>query len=248
MSSSTKTTNYELSQFLGTDKPAWLSDYNTDMSKIDTQMKANADAATAASGSATSANTAIGTLANLTTDVKTSAVAAINEVDAHADTASETAASALSTATSASTAISNLSTYLTMSSVTTYNTISQFQITAGGGTIASASMTVARNADGSLAKVYGVVAVTGTNASGDLSIKLNVDTGLRPSENISINACGICQGDNGAGLGSICTSTTLTINTDGTISLQGYHNLGTTVYLRQLGSLLFIQNFGDQPE
>ena len=38
MSSTNKTTNYELSQFLGTDKPAWLSDYNTDMSKIDVQM------------------------------------------------------------------------------------------------------------------------------------------------------------------------------------------------------------------
>ena len=78
MSSTNKTSNYELSQFLGTDKPAWLSDYNTDMSKIDTQMKANADAATAATGSATAANTAIGTLANLTTTDKTSVVNAIN--------------------------------------------------------------------------------------------------------------------------------------------------------------------------
>ena len=52
MSSTNKTTNYELSQFLGSDKPAWLADYNQDMSKIDTQMKANADGATAANGKA----------------------------------------------------------------------------------------------------------------------------------------------------------------------------------------------------
>lgn len=38
------TANYELSQFLGTDKPAWLVDYNGDMLKIDTALKANADA------------------------------------------------------------------------------------------------------------------------------------------------------------------------------------------------------------
>ena len=57
MSSTNKTTNYELSQFLGSDKPAWLVDYNGDMQKIDTQMKANADAATAAQ---TKANTADG--------------------------------------------------------------------------------------------------------------------------------------------------------------------------------------------
>lgn len=55
MSSTNKTTNYNLSQFIGSDKPAWLVDYNGDMSAIDTQMKANADAATAAQ---TKANTA----------------------------------------------------------------------------------------------------------------------------------------------------------------------------------------------
>ena len=55
MSSTNKTTNYNLSQFLGSDKPAWLVDYNSDMQAIDTQMKANADAATAAQ---TTANTA----------------------------------------------------------------------------------------------------------------------------------------------------------------------------------------------
>ena len=57
MSSTNKTTNYELSQFLGSDKPAWLVDYNGDMQKIDTQMKANAEAAAAAQ---TKANTADG--------------------------------------------------------------------------------------------------------------------------------------------------------------------------------------------
>lgn len=35
MASTNKTTNYELSQFVGSDIPAWLSDYNGDMSKID---------------------------------------------------------------------------------------------------------------------------------------------------------------------------------------------------------------------
>ena len=35
MSSTNKTTNYKLSQFVGTDVPSWLGDYNGDMSKID---------------------------------------------------------------------------------------------------------------------------------------------------------------------------------------------------------------------
>lgn len=58
MSSTNKTTNYELSQFIGSDKPAWLVDYNGDMSKIDNQMKANADAAASAASQASSAATA----------------------------------------------------------------------------------------------------------------------------------------------------------------------------------------------
>lgn len=44
MASTNKTANYDLSQFVGTDRPTWLGDYNGDMAKIDAQMKANADA------------------------------------------------------------------------------------------------------------------------------------------------------------------------------------------------------------
>ena len=54
MASTNHTTNYELSQFIGTDKPAWLGDYNSDMGKIDAQMKLNADSASTADGKATS--------------------------------------------------------------------------------------------------------------------------------------------------------------------------------------------------
>lgn len=44
MTATNKTANYDLSQFVGTDRPTWLGDYNSDMKKIDAQMKANADA------------------------------------------------------------------------------------------------------------------------------------------------------------------------------------------------------------
>lgn len=52
MSSTNKTPNYDLSQYVGTDKPTYLGDYNGDMLKIDAQMKENADAATNAESSA----------------------------------------------------------------------------------------------------------------------------------------------------------------------------------------------------
>ena len=55
MTATNKTTNYELSQFVGSDRPTWLGDYNRDMSKIDRQLKQNADdIASATAGGLTS--------------------------------------------------------------------------------------------------------------------------------------------------------------------------------------------------
>lgn len=55
MTATNKTENYQLSQFVGSDRPTWLGDYNGDMSKIDAQLKQNADdIASAAAGGLTS--------------------------------------------------------------------------------------------------------------------------------------------------------------------------------------------------
>lgn len=50
MTSTNKTENYDLSQFVGTDRPTWLADYNSDMGKIDAQLKRNADDIASAAG------------------------------------------------------------------------------------------------------------------------------------------------------------------------------------------------------
>lgn len=95
MSSTNKTTNYNLSQYVGEDKPTYLGDYNGDMLKIDTQMKNNnnlassantaasnaSEAAIAANTKATNNETKIGTISNLTTTEKTNLVGAVNEVN-----------------------------------------------------------------------------------------------------------------------------------------------------------------------
>ena len=129
MSSTNKTTNYELSQFLGTDKPAWLADYNSDMSKIDAQMKVNADAVSVTDGKADNNTTAIGTLSSLTTTAKTNLVSAVNEVDSNADTAQNTATQASTVANSAKTEADNLSAYLSITSS------AKATVTISGGTV-----------------------------------------------------------------------------------------------------------------
>ena len=59
MSSTNKTTYYDLSQYIGTDKPTYLGDYNSDMSKIDAGIHSAEDKATTASQSAGSAVTRV---------------------------------------------------------------------------------------------------------------------------------------------------------------------------------------------
>lgn len=244
MASTNKTTNYELSQFLGTDKPAWLSDYNTDMSKIDTQMKANADAATAAGGTADAATTNIGTLANLTTDAKTSLVAAVNEVDSHADSAASTASSALSASSANTNAITALTNYLDVSNTTNY-TSSSFTILSGGGTLRNnTNMTIAKNSDGSLAKIYGVIVVD-NQSSATARVKLNVDTGLHPDSKITVTYTGLIENYPSGGL----TNLNIDINTDGTIEFYGAVNASGDEYVgRAMACLIFVKSFGDQPE
>lgn len=80
MSSTNKTTYYNLSQFANTDKPSWLNDYNNDMTIIDTNIKANANNINTNSANINTNTNSIGDLTNLTTTDKTNLVSAINEV------------------------------------------------------------------------------------------------------------------------------------------------------------------------
>lgn len=121
--STNKTTNYELPQFVGTDKPTWLGDFNSAMLAIDTGMATNAgdiddlesDVATASS----TASQASSDVATLTSTVNTLS-GNVSTVTTTANNASSTATSALNTANTANgkadtnaSAISDLNTAVT---------------------------------------------------------------------------------------------------------------------------------------
>lgn len=240
MASTNKTTNYELSQFLGTDKPAWLSDYNQDMSKIDAQMKLNADGVTTASGVGTTNSTAIGTLANLTTTAKTDLVSAINEVDTNADTAQSSANSAYNAASANALQIQAIKDYLNVQTTGANLTVTTTSGTLDPNTLVKS----AKNTDGSLGKIYGKFILSNPrNASTKVSFS---DTGLRPTENINIEGLAsiIVYGTNGSILYS--TGTIITIKTDGTaeITVTGSTNVDHIDFVIP-PCLLFMQNFGD---
>lgn len=103
MASTNKTTTLNLSQFVGNDKPDWLTDYNDDMEKIDTW--------------ATAAESDIDTANNNANSAKTSAQSASTA----ATTAVNTATQALASADNANAKFANTVSYPVTISVSGWN-------------------------------------------------------------------------------------------------------------------------------
>lgn len=250
MSSTNQTTHYELSQYIGSDKPTYLVDYNGDMSKIDTAIyNAKNEADTNA--------TSIGTLANLTTDTKTNIVSAINEVDSHADTnasniASNTSAIETNT-TNIGTNTTNIGTLANLNTTTktnlvsaineivakfnlsTINTYTKDDMTASGCTVTGGTITIAKNSDSSICKIYGTLVITKSQATATITIP---NTGFIVDEEFTVSPCGM---ETGAG----ATSTNIKFNTNGSITLTTYGNPSGSINSKWFPFIIFVKDFGD---
>ena len=241
MASTNKTTHYELSQFLGTDKPAWLTDYNSDMSKIDTGINTAQSTATGADGKADANATNIGNLENLTTTAKTSLVAAINEVDGNADGAQNTATSANSTAVSALSKINTLESELNLTTVTDLTPSTNY------GSIAFSNVKSARNADNTMGKIYGKVAVN-TSSTTQLSITVTIPNAFGTLD-AGFNVNGLAFRDlrkNGAATWQAFDISDFTINANGSVTITcGVYSDTTELEIYFVGGLIFLQDFGD---
>ena len=229
MSHTNTTANYNLPQFVGTDKPSWLTDVNGAMTSIDAQMKANADANTTTAGDLT-------TLAGRVTNSENAIQAQATQIS----TATSLAQSASTSATNANTSINELKDYLALNTFSSYD---KTNLTTSNGAMQSSQLYTARNSDGSLGKVYGFIGVNSMTSSGNVTITASVDTGFRPSEEINIVNAGIAQLSNNDIVG--CT---MTIKTNGTLAFT-FNALGQNgATIRLMPSLYFITNFGDLPE
>ena len=261
-SSTNATTHYELSQYIGSDKPTYLVDYNSDMSKIDTgiynaQSKANTN------------ESSIGTLSSLTTEAQSNLVSAINEVDAHADTNAgniATNTTNIATNTSAIGTLANLDTLTKSDLVSAINEVVnkfsfnyknnlQFSVAVESGSNPSITQTNTRinsayNSDGSIGKIYGNIELTGTGSAGTLTyltITSN-DTGLRPTSNITLDGCAFMSIQGSAGDYNRTRVITYTLKTDGTIELTGvpiwYNEVRNISFI---ADVIFARDFGDSP-
>lgn len=205
MAATNHTTNYNLPQYIGTDKPTYLGDWNSTMGAIDTQMKTNADNASGALSAAqtaqTNANSALSTAqsadskadtaitnaataqstADNASSVATSALSTANSASSAASAAQTTADSASASATSANAKADTITSKLNLSNITTYGIN---DVVVDGGSVSYLQLTLATNSDGSLFKFYGEVTGTGIN-------KITVHTSLRPTAEYTINPAGV---------------------------------------------------------
>lgn len=241
MSSTNKTSNYDLSQFIGTDKPAWLTDYNQDMAKIDAGIDAAQDTATGADGKANTANNNIGDMSYLSTTAKNTIVAAINEVDSHADGAIESANNANTTAQGAKDTADGVAAYLNINNVNANLTAS----TNGGATVDQIRFHSAYNTNGTLGKIYGFMQIIKTNSQE--SVVTISDTGLRPTEAFTVSDGILLYHFRGAITPTLFTAD-LTVNTNGTatFTIPGWtYASGDTTYIRVINQpyLIFAKKF-----
>lgn len=251
MASTNKTTNLELSQYIGTDKPTYLGDYNSDMLKIDTASGELGTAIQTVAGNVSTTDSKIGTLANLNTTDKTSLVNAVNEVDNNCDSNSTSIGTLSNLNTTNKTTIVNAINEVVGNvqnfNLTTFNSFTENDMTPSQGSIESGSkITVAVNNDGSLAKIYGLLTVASTNID-DTNAYVSIQTSLRPAQDITINSLAVrgvyvSTGFNGIGASDVIIKTTGEVR-----FVTPLTSVTTRCRLIVSPCLLFVKDFGDAP-
>ena len=118
---------------------------------------------------------------------------------------------------------------------TAYNTQSDYVLSGGTFGQYSGMFNVDKDTTGKIARFYTTILRFNSTGSGAKTVKLNVDTGLRPSAKKTIIGHGFAT----LGSGEIQTINT-TINTDGTIEISFYCAASGIYYINIYDTILFI--------
>lgn len=252
MSSTNTTPNFGLPQYIPTDKPTYLGDFNKAMLDIDTNMKSIENKATSAESEIgtvqATANQALenaNTAQTTATQAQTTADLAKTKADTATNTATgaqTTATEAKETATQAQTTANKAESNIEKFNLTNFQTFTKNEMTVNNNSInlsENTSIIVASNADGSIGKIYGKV--TGQTSSSEF-VNVTIKTFLRPTTKITINPHGILQKTDDKTLWGTCP---VVIDVDGTVTFRAGGVGGQPMALIYFDSLLFMKDFGD---
>ena len=260
MSSTNKTPNYELPQFVANDVPSWLGDFNQAMSKIDTQMKANDSKAQSAETNAENANSSAtqalktanqaNTTANGANTNATNALSLATTANDNASTAKQNAQTALQTAntanglaSSANSTAQNANTNATkalnelnkfnLNNFQTYTNENMIPLT--GLSDLNGAINIAYDNTKTVFKLYGIINLnTQANQSGQIKIQ---NTPFRPSKKITIQNGGI------GNCGDITTFVNIEIDTNGDLYLDYWTTIAGIAQIGLFNCLYFLQEF-----
>ena len=276
--STNKTTHYDLSQYVASDKPTYLVDYNQDMAKIDAGIYG-------AMSKATVNEANIGTMQDLTTSAKSSLVLAINEINTQLGTNTTNIGINTSNIATLGTNQGDLVNLMTVAknnlvsainelkgvndtqnteiaeaksniekfNLNVFKTYGTSEVTVSDGTMTGGQITVATNSDYSIMKVYGKVNINSNNGVWNTSITLPnvIPEAYRPESDITVSPCGVPITDSSSTSKYLEASIIqLIIRSNGniTISFNKGTNIQLTYALILIPFVIFVKNFGDTPE
>lgn len=253
MSATNTTTNYNLPIFIGSDKPAWLVDFNGAMNAIDAQMKVNADAIATKSpiltfndtteidftktGNVITASLASGVSDKvgraLVTPIAAPATEQIVAIDTNGAQAAVNVGSGLKissgTLKSADLDLTNIGTA----------TLSGFP---SGVTKNSGDIQYALNTDGTIGKIYGTISFKNTSSSPQ-NITINTDIQVAATgESYTINPAGLNFSSD-----LLRGGITLSVSAAGNVSLVLNVAANANTYCYYIPCIYFFKNFGDVP-
>ena len=223
MSATNTTDNYNLPVFVGTDKPAWLVDFNGAMTAIDTQMKANADAAAAAAGDVARA---------LLKPLSPPALAELVGVNTAGNQMNLTIGEGLAFGDGVLKAID-----LNLSDTASYNTF----VLPTGVSYQAGYVYKALNSAKTIGKIYGNLAFN--NAGSVLRAEIPTGIVVKPTgADYTISVAGFSISSEGS-----VSAANILVSSSGAVSIDAtvFPNTRTTIYL--FPCLYFFEDFGDQP-
>ena len=143
------------------------------------------------------------------------------------------------------TAVGNNTDNISKLNLDTFETIDVSDVTISHGSIEYFGVSTATNSDGSIGKLYGTVIINA--ASDPHTFTISFPTNLRPSEQIYIRGTNLLFIYTAEGLANVGAEA-ISINTDGTVSFSSLVAGATQLRYDLFACLLFLKNFGDEPE
>lgn len=247
MSATNHTTNYELPIFVGTDKPAWLVDWNGAMTAIDTAIHT-------AEGKADQAGTDIGGIESSISTINSTLTSINNAVsqlriDTNANTGSINTITSLIGNGEPTTTDKTIIGAINEINAEVYDfSLSQATATPSTthGTFYDDEVHVLLNSAQSVGKVYGTLKISNSELiKANTPIMSIAVTGLSVAESFNVGGYGITYYVSGE---YVEDSAYLKFNTNGTIDIQCKEDIratATVIWVNMPPCLLFLKDLGD---